>query len=114
MSLIWVLLLPFLGSICAALLPSNARNIEAWLAGAVSVASVILVAMLYPQVADSGVVHASFPWVPQLGPDLHLRMDGYAWMFALLITGIGALVVFHARYYLSPADPVAGAAAVGR
>jgi multicomponent K+:H+ antiporter subunit A len=38
--------------------------------------------------------------------DFHLRMDGYAWMFAMLISGIGGLVVIYARYYMSPADPV--------
>ena len=27
-------------------------------------------------------------------------------MFALLITGIGFLVILYARYYMSPADPV--------
>jgi len=91
MSLVWVLLLPFLGSICAALLPSNARNIEAWLAGAVSVASAVLVATLYPQVTDSGVVRWSVPWIPHLGLAVHLRMDGYAWIFAALVTVIGAL-----------------------
>jgi multicomponent K+:H+ antiporter subunit A len=106
MTLTWILLLPFLGSICAALLPSNARNIEAWLAGAVSVASAVLVAMLYPQVAATGTVHVAVPWVPQLGLVLHLRMDGFAWVFAALVTGIGALVVLYARYYMSPADPV--------
>ena len=35
-----------------------------------------------------------------------LRMDGFAWLFAVLITGIGFLVVLYARYYMSPADPV--------
>ena len=33
-------------------------------------------------------------------------MDGFAWMFAMLVTGIGFLVVLYARYYMSPADPV--------
>ncbi|HSQ71353.1 MAG TPA: proton-conducting transporter membrane subunit, partial [Rubrivivax sp.] len=31
--------------------------------------------------------------------------DGLAWLFALLITGIGALVVLYAAWYLDPADP---------
>ena len=62
--------------------------------------------LLYPQVAGGGVVHASLPWMPQFGLELQLRMDGYAWVFALLVSVIGALVVFYARYYLSPADPV--------
>jgi multicomponent K+:H+ antiporter subunit A len=33
-------------------------------------------------------------------------MDGYAWLFAALVTGIGLLVVVYARYYMSPQDPV--------
>ena len=32
-----IVLLPFIGSVCAGLLPANARNAEAWLAGAVAV-----------------------------------------------------------------------------
>ena len=35
-----------------------------------------------------------------------LRLDGFAWLFAMLITGIGLLVVLYARYYMSPEDPV--------
>ena len=44
--------------------------------------------------------------MPQLGLGLTLRMDGFAWVFCALVTGIGALVVLYARYYMSPADPV--------
>ena len=33
-------------------------------------------------------------------------MNGFAWLFAVLITGIGFLVVLYARYYMSPKDPV--------
>jgi len=35
-----------------------------------------------------------------------LRMDGFAWLFAMLISAIGFLVVLYARYYMSPEDPV--------
>ena len=45
------------------------------------------------------------PWLPALGLDFGLRLDGLAWLFALLITGIGALVVLYAAWYLDPADP---------
>src|SRR5450432_2166591 len=34
-------------------------------------------------------------------------MDGLAWAFALIICGIGALVVLYTRYYLSAEDPPA-------
>ena len=44
--------------------------------------------------------------MPSLGLNFVLRMDGFAWLFAGLVTGIGALVVLYARYYMSPEDPV--------
>jgi len=106
MSLILILALPFAGSLCAALLPSNARNAEAWLAGLTALACVVLVAGLYPQVAEGGVIRADLAWAPALGLQFTLRMDGYAWLFALIVSGMGALVVLYARYYMSPEDPV--------
>lgn len=105
MSLFVIILLPFLGSLCAAFLPSNARNAEAWLAGAVALTTTVLIASQYPEV-QHGVVRAIVPWAPDIGLDFYLRMDGYAWLFALLVAGIGTLVVIYARYYMSPADPV--------
>ena len=52
------------------------------------------------------MIDSNVEWLPDLGLDFTLRMDGFAWMFAALITGIGFLVVLYARYYMSPADPV--------
>jgi len=106
MSLILILVLPFIGSLCAAFLPTNARNAEAWLAGLVALSCFILVASLYPQVVDGGVIRTDFAWAPALGLQFTLRMDGYAWLFSLIVSGMGALVVLYARYYMSPEDPV--------
>ena len=100
--LLILLLLPFAGSICAAVSPANLRNAEALLSGAVAVVGLLIVAVLYPVVADGGVVRARIEWLPSFGLDLVLRMDGFAWMFAVLVMGIGFLVVLYARYYLSP------------
>ena len=52
------------------------------------------------------VIEQRITWLPTLGLDLVLRMDGLAWLFTMLVLGIGALVVLYARYYMSPADPV--------
>src|SRR5215208_4937671 len=106
MSLIAVLALPFLGSFIAAFLPANARNAEAWLAGVITLIGLALVAANYPHITDGHVIRHRVEWLPDLGLLFSLRMDGFAWMFAMLVTGIGFLVVLYARYYLSPADPV--------
>jgi multicomponent K+:H+ antiporter subunit A len=47
------------------------------------------------------------PWLPAFGLDFVVRIDGLAWMFCALVTGIGFLVVLYARYYMSPQDPIA-------
>jgi multicomponent K+:H+ antiporter subunit A len=99
--------LPFVGATLAALLSPNARNAEAWLAGSVALGGLVLTIAAYPAVMDGGVVRHTIEWVPALGLSVTLRLDGFAWLFSLLITGIGLLVVIYARYYMDPKDPVA-------
>ena len=106
MSLIVLLLLPFIGSCLAALLPHNARNTESLLAGLVALVGTIQVALFYPQIAHGGVIREEFMWLPSLGLNFVLRMDGFAWLFSMLVLGIGTLVSLYARYYMSPEDPV--------
>lgn len=104
--LLLLILFPFIGSALAAILPTNARNAEAWLSGSVAILAFATAAYLYPLVADGGIVRYTREWLPELGLNFMLRMDGFAWMFSILITGIGFLVVLYARYYMSPKDPV--------
>ncbi|MFD2644937.1 monovalent cation/H+ antiporter subunit A [Pseudomonas japonica] len=106
MSLIVLLLLPFIGSCLAGVLPHNARNSESLLAGIVALIGTVQVAMLYPQIADGGVIREEILWLPSMGLNIILRMDGFAWLFSLLVLGIGTLVSLYARYYMSPQDPV--------
>ena len=106
MSLIVLLLLPFIGSCLAALLPHNARNTESLLAGLIALIGTVQVALLYPQIAHGGGIREEFMWLPSLGVNFVLRMDGFAWLFSMLVLGIGTLVSLYARYYMSPDDPV--------
>ncbi|RYF25703.1 MAG: monovalent cation/H+ antiporter subunit A [Comamonadaceae bacterium] len=106
MPLILLILLPFIGSLLAAVLPANARNTESTLAGVIAVFCTVQVAMCFPEIAAGEVLRQEIAWLPSLGLNLVVRMDGFAWMFCMLILGIGSLVVLYARYYMSPADPV--------
>ena len=107
MTLALLVALPFVGALCAAFLPANVRNAESWLAGGVSLAGAIQTLLLFPRVAGGEVIEARWSWLPAYGLDFTLRMDGLAWLFSMLVTGIGTLVVLYARYYMSPKDPVA-------
>ncbi|WP_374607665.1 monovalent cation/H+ antiporter subunit A [Diaphorobacter nitroreducens] len=106
MPLTLLILLPFVGSLLAAVLPANARNTESTLAGLVALFCTVQTALYFPQIAEAGVLREEITWLPALGLNLVIRMDGFAWMFSMLVFGIGTLVVLYARYYMSPADPV--------
>ncbi|MDB1087729.1 proton-conducting transporter membrane subunit [Streptomyces sp. ACA25] len=45
-------------------------------------------------------VTISWPWLPQLGVSLALRLDGLAGLFCLLILGVGALIMAYCPRYL--------------
>lgn len=106
MPLVTLILLPFIGSLLAAVLPANARNTESTLAGLIAVFCTIQTALYLPDIVDGGVLRAEIAWIPVLGLNFVLRMDGFAWMFCMLVLGVGSLVVLYARYYMSAADPV--------
>ncbi|TFV65101.1 UNVERIFIED_ORG: Na+/H+ antiporter subunit A [Bacillus sp. AZ43] len=51
-------------------------------------------------VTGGGEVAESSPWVPALDLDIALRLDALSLTFALLVTGVGALVLLYcARYF---------------
>ena len=106
MDLVYLLLLPFAGSLLAALMPTHARTAAAGWAALVSLAALVWVALLFPTLQTGQVLHEEYRWIPSAGINFSVRMDGFAWMFAMLVTGIGLLVALYARYYMSKNDPV--------
>ncbi|MFN3718840.1 MAG: hydrogen gas-evolving membrane-bound hydrogenase subunit E [Rhizobium rhizophilum] len=52
-------------------------------------------------VAEGQLLIAQLAWVPSLGVELSFRLDGFSLLFALLISGIGTLVVIYAGAYFA-------------
>jgi len=105
MALLTFILLPFGASLIAAMVPRESRKAAPIVAGTAALAALVGSLLAYPTLSSSGPITQRIPWVPSLGFDLVLRLDGFSWMFCLLIFGIGALVVLYAHYYLSASDP---------
>ncbi|NWG18989.1 MAG: putative monovalent cation/H+ antiporter subunit A [Chloroflexi bacterium] len=78
-----------------------------WIAALVPLALFIYFASLAPLVAGGEVLRSSYAWLPGLGVNLSFRIDGLSILFALLITGIGTLVMIYAGGYLA-GDPMLG------
>ena len=81
------------------------RAITAWLAAAVTGLALALLLSQAPAVFAGEVLLSHTPWLPEIGLNLAWRLDGLALMFALLITGIGLLIILYAAWYLHHDDP---------
>jgi len=101
-----VLCLPFLGSLIAGFLPIGARTLAAAVAGLLTLIGFAIVVAHYPDVTLGRVVREEIAWLPSFGLNIVVRLSGLSWLFAALILGIGVLVIFYSRYYMSAKDPV--------
>jgi multicomponent Na+:H+ antiporter subunit A len=54
-----------------------------------------------PMIGEHGSRLAGLPWIPALGVAFAFRLDGLSVLFALLITGIGSLIVIYSGGYLA-------------
>lgn len=105
MTLALIAALPFLGAVLAALGSLISRRAAAIGAGLATSAALALLLSQVPAVLAGTPVMAGVPWVPALGLNASLFLDGLGLFFALLILGIGLLIIIYAGSYLSKADP---------
>ncbi|TFD48298.1 Na+/H+ antiporter subunit A [Cryobacterium frigoriphilum] len=59
-------------------------------------------------VTAGGAVTQFIPWIPQLGINFSFRVDTLAWLLALVVTGIGALVLIYCARYFTDDEPSLG------
>ncbi len=103
MNLAFVVMLPFLGAFLPPLVERFTGNRTLLACGAALLPATALALLYAParQVFAGETLHSTLNWIPSLDLSLDFRLDGLALLFALLVLGIGLLVILYARYYLS-------------
>lgn len=94
------LLLPFIAAVLA---PSATRYFNhnaAWLLALAPAFAFVYFAGYLPEIAAGEVVTGGYAWVPSLNLSFSWFIDGLSLTFALLITGIGTLIVLYAGGYM--------------
>ena len=61
----------------------------------------IFLGSLIQTVMSGEVLEWSIPWIPSLGVEFSLLVDGLSLLFGLIISGVGALVILYASAYLA-------------
>ena len=100
----WAVVSPFIFAIVIPIFYRYIRKIHTgWFVLILPLILFIYFLSFLPVTSSGQVVQQSMAWVPSLGINFDLYLDGLSLLFALLITGIGTLVVLYSIYYLSKA-----------
>lgn len=101
-SLHWAVFAPFLLAIFVPYLYKKFRSIHTgWL---ILFLPILLFAYFFRYISvtkQGDTVTESFSWIPSLQISIDFYVDGLGLLFALLITGIGSLVILYSIFYLS-------------
>lgn len=107
MTLLIIILLPLLAGAAGTLLVQRRGfSAAAWAVAVPTAISLMLLVHEAPAIFAGEKLVVTWPWLPELGLNLSFRLDGLSFMFALLILGIGLLIILYTRYYLAPKDRI--------
>ncbi len=97
-----IILLPFL---FAVLIPIFHRRLSkkfiGWIVFFIPLSLFILLTTFIPRISNGETFSNTYEWIPSLNINFTTYIDGLSLILSLLITGIGALVVFYSNFYLS-------------
>ncbi len=97
----------FSAALVAPSIHSRTRGISGWLIALLPLGLTLYLGTYLIRIANGETFHAAYAWVPSLDVDLAFYLDGLSLLFALIITGIGSLVIIYGGGYLKD-DPQLG------
>lgn len=92
--------LPFVGALVAPLLTRLLGHNAAWILALFPAAIVLHFMRFWPEVSRGEIVTGGYEWIPSFNVSFSWLIDGLSLTFALLIAGIGALIVLYSGGYL--------------
>ena len=107
MLLHWIAAIPFLTVLGIGFAAKSGRNAVTAVALAGTFTALFAVLAYAPALMGGAVITSQIAWLPQVGLNAHFMLDGLGFLFALLILGIGSLIILYARFYLDDGDPFA-------
>jgi len=98
--LLAILLIYFFLPLLVIRLPKAISEFRPLLFAGVQLGAFLFLFLNLQEVVHSGPIYRYYPWIPELGLHLELKLDALSLIFGLLITGIGALVFLFAFPYM--------------
>ncbi|RFC62716.1 putative monovalent cation/H+ antiporter subunit A [Fulvimarina endophytica] len=92
--------LPFVAAVLAPLLTRVLKSHSTWILALAPLAAFLIFLQGVFEVADGTVHRWGFSWIPSFDIAFSFRLDGLSLVFALLVTGIGTLIILYAGGYM--------------
>ncbi|MBI2088067.1 MAG: NADH-quinone oxidoreductase subunit L, partial [Deltaproteobacteria bacterium] len=99
--MLFAVLSGFAAALLAPWIDRVGRGRTGWIIAVLPATLFAYFATFVASIRNGEVIRQSHAWIPSLGIDLSFTADGLSVLFALLISGIGALVVVYAGGYLA-------------
>jgi len=102
--MLWAVLSVFVLAAIAPFVARATQRATGWVLGLLPLGLFIYFARHVSAVAEGGGIREAYAWVPSLNAPLSFYLDGLSLLFALLVTGIGTLIVVYAGGYMHGHD----------
>lgn len=99
-TMMFMMLLPFLTALVAPMLVKSMGKNAAWILALAPFAIFLHVLGFVPQIAEGENITGGYLWIPEFGVSFSWFLDGLSATFALLISGIGTLIILYSGGYL--------------
>ncbi|MDN7242075.1 Na+/H+ antiporter subunit A [Planococcus sp. N028] len=104
-ALILAILIPFLAAAIIPFIHNRLKKLNlGWLVIVIPLLLFAFFVYQIPVISSGETVSAMLNWIPSYGINFIVYLDGLSLILALLITGMGSLVVLYSIYYLSSTD----------
>jgi len=95
-----MIIIGFLAAIAAPFIHKALPKFAGWLLTLVPLGIVVYLFPMINPISNGEVLLLSYKWFPSLDINLNFVVDGLSLTFALIVSGIGAIIVFYASGYL--------------
>ncbi len=95
-----MIIIGFLAAIAAPFIHKALPKFAGWLLTLVPLGIFIYLLPMISPISNGEVLLLSYKWFPSLDINLNFVVDGLSLTFALIVSGIGAIIVFYASGYL--------------
>jgi multicomponent Na+:H+ antiporter subunit A len=100
MKLLYLLSVLFGLAIAAPFVNLHLRRYSGWILSVVPLLIFAYFITLLPDISAGAVIIEKYSWIFYPDISLSFRLDGLSMLFALLVTGIGGLILIYAGYYM--------------